>query len=128
LQTWDPHGKDGEIVLFLEDDLTVSKHFYRYLKLVHSKYGNTSEISGFTLQGSTVLHDTSVNGILDVDIKHKVFLYPTLGTSGFSPVNRHWELFQGTLLTLTNVDIGTYLPHVYFKHYPNYNDLTMESL
>ncbi|WAR27067.1 hypothetical protein MAR_012771 [Mya arenaria] len=46
----------SEIAVILEDDLTVSPHFYKYLKLVHNKYDSIPEINGFALHGKSLKH------------------------------------------------------------------------
>lgn len=93
LTTWKPKINSSEIAVILEDDLTVSPHFYKYLKLVHKKYDNIEEINGYALQGSSIkhyVHDTSV--LVGPKDSH-VFLYPVLGTWGFSPCTKNWIKF-----------------------------------
>ncbi|XP_052796830.1 uncharacterized protein LOC128229151 [Mya arenaria] len=108
LHTWKP--KDKEIAVILEDDLTVSPYFYKYLRLMFDLYGNRSDVSGFTLQGQSIKHDPSAGGQLDIDPKHKVFLYPTLGTSGFAPNFRQWKPFKEWLAEC--LTLGTKVPLV----------------
>ncbi|KAL4230923.1 hypothetical protein ACF0H5_011298 [Mactra antiquata] len=93
LSTWNPEPDSSEIAVILEDDLTVSPHFYTYLKMAHSKYQHRRDIYGFTLQGASVRHSDG-SCCLNVPQENKVFLYPTLGTSGFSPKRDHWIKFQ----------------------------------
>ncbi|WAR09640.1 hypothetical protein MAR_034716 [Mya arenaria] len=71
--TWKPRANSSEIAVILEDDLTVSPHFYKYLKLVHKKFDNIPEINGFSLQG--------------ISIKHAI------GTWVFSPSRDNWINF-----------------------------------
>ena len=71
----------------------MSPHFYTYLKLVHKKYGDRQEINGFALQGKSVRHSDGAC-CLNVPLENKLFLYPTLGTSGFSPNNKNWLHFH----------------------------------
>ncbi|WAQ98066.1 hypothetical protein MAR_022439 [Mya arenaria] len=99
-----------EIAVILEDDLTVSPYFYKYLRLMFDLYGNRSDVSGFTLQGQSIKHDPSAGGQLDIDPKHKVFLYPTLGTSGFAPNFRQWQAFKEWLKDV--LTSGTKVPLV----------------
>ena len=95
-QTWNPPRKTPEMAVILEDDLTVSPYFYRYLKLFNRKYGNSPNVSGYSLQGKSIQHSTLVSDCcLEVDTKYQVFLYPTLGTSGFAPNRLPWIQFQG---------------------------------
>ncbi|KAL4229783.1 hypothetical protein ACF0H5_010174 [Mactra antiquata] len=93
LTTWRSYDFSREILVILEDDLTVSKHFYKWLKLVHQKYGQRSDVSGFTLQGNSVRHSDG-KCCLNVKSTQKVFLYSTIGTSGFSPNNKNWMMFK----------------------------------
>ncbi|KAL4226669.1 hypothetical protein ACF0H5_014649 [Mactra antiquata] len=93
LSTWKPQLNSSEIAVILEDDLTVSPHFYKYLKLVHKKYDNVPEINGYALQGHSIkhfVHDTST--LVGPKDSH-VFLYPVLGTWGFSPNTKNWIKF-----------------------------------
>lgn len=92
-QTLDLDPNSHEIAVILEDDLTVSPYFYTYLKLVHNKYGAREDVAGFSLQGKSVRHTDGVC-CLNIPNNHLVFLYPTIGTSGFSPNPRQWVQFH----------------------------------
>ncbi|XP_045202920.2 uncharacterized protein LOC123556349 isoform X2 [Mercenaria mercenaria] len=119
LSTWSPASKSSEIAVILEDDLTVSPHFYSYLKLVHQKYGNRRDIYGFSLQGSSMKHSDG-KCCLKVPLEHKVFLYPTLGTSGFSPKSRNWLQFLAWFKEVTrqNIDVIPFIEnHIAVKWY-----------
>ncbi|KAH3834750.1 uncharacterized protein LOC127876105 isoform X2 [Dreissena polymorpha] len=96
LTTWNPASDTGEIAVIFEDDLTVSPYFYKYLKLVHNTYGRRSDVSGFSLQGISLRHSDG-KCCVNVPFENKVFLYPTLGTSGFSPNRVNWFNFQSWL-------------------------------
>ncbi|KAH3777701.1 hypothetical protein DPMN_179149 [Dreissena polymorpha] len=94
LSTWQPSVNSSEIAVFLEDDLTVSPFFYRYLKLVHKKYDKHPEVNGYALQGVSILHGyTKTPEMLKGPEDRKVFLYPVLGTWGFSPKKASWMRF-----------------------------------
>jgi hypothetical protein len=43
---------------------------------------------------------------LKVPLEHKVFLYPTLGTSGFSPNTQNWLQFQAWLKKIVQEKIN----------------------
>ncbi|KAL3884479.1 hypothetical protein ACJMK2_024617 [Sinanodonta woodiana] len=92
--TWYPNHTSSEFAVILEDDLTVSPYFYKWLKLVHMKYDHHSYVNGYSLQGISIKHGVKQRGYLDVNKAHKVFLYPILGTWGFSPNNRNWRAFS----------------------------------
>ncbi|XP_060556049.1 uncharacterized protein LOC132716740 [Ruditapes philippinarum] len=87
--TWRTYNNTKEIAVILEDYLTVSPYFFSWLKLVHSLYGERSDVSGFALQGKQIRHSDSVC-CLNISIQHKVFLYSMFGVSGFSPNNKQW--------------------------------------
>ncbi|KAK3599741.1 hypothetical protein CHS0354_037216 [Potamilus streckersoni] len=92
--TWYPNNDSSEFAVILEDDLTVSPYFYKWLKLVHMKYDNYSNVNGYSLQGISIKHGATQSGYLEVNETHKIFLYPVLGTWGFSPNNRNWRAFS----------------------------------
>ncbi|XP_052778799.1 uncharacterized protein LOC128216269 [Mya arenaria] len=94
LTTWKPRVNSSEIAVILEDDLTVSPHFYKYLKLVHNKYDKIPEINGFALQGMSIKHAVGHSSqTLEGPEDCLVYLYPVLGTWGFSPSRDNWIHF-----------------------------------
>ncbi|XP_061190677.1 uncharacterized protein LOC133198655 [Saccostrea echinata] len=90
--TWNPAPESEEIVVILEDDLTVSKHFYRWLKNVHKKYDSMNNLAGYALQGRSIKHG-GAPGDLRGPEKDVCFLYPILGTWGYSPHRKNWFHF-----------------------------------
>jgi hypothetical protein len=87
-----PHGKDvKEIAVVLEDNVTVSPFLYRYLKVVHTKYDSSPNINSFALQCSAIHNGGS--GPLHAPDDNIVFIYPILGTCGFSPNKINWLIF-----------------------------------
>lgn len=93
LTTWKPKVNSSEIAVILEDDLTVSPYFYKYLKLVHQQYDKNPEVNGYSLQGSSCKHSDKDTSTLEGPKGSPVFLYPVLGTWGFSPNRRNWVKF-----------------------------------
>lgn len=93
LTTWVPEPESKDIAVILEDDLTVSKYFYKYIKLVHEKYDNVSEINGYSLQGGMKRLSVGKRKRLTAPHTSNVFLYPSMGPWGFSPKNRNWRKF-----------------------------------
>ncbi|XP_060576840.1 uncharacterized protein LOC132734142 [Ruditapes philippinarum] len=93
LTTWKPKINSSEIAVILEDDLTVSPYFYKYLKLVHRKYDSYPDVNGYALQGSTIKHSVRDSSQLQGPKGSLVFLYPVLGTWGFSPNPKKWIKF-----------------------------------
>lgn len=76
--TWNPAPESSEIAVILEDDLTVSKHFYRWLKNVHRKYDGWSNVAGYALQGRSIKHGGAAGNLRGPD-NDVCFLYPILG-------------------------------------------------
>ncbi|XP_053391812.1 uncharacterized protein LOC128554569 [Mercenaria mercenaria] len=91
--TWKPQLNSSEIAVILEDDLTVSKYFWKYLKLVHKKYDKHRDINGYSLQGITTTFDVKNPHILQRPTSEYVYLYPVVGAWGFSPNKSNWKLF-----------------------------------
>ena len=93
LNTWIPVENSSEIAVILEDDCVVSPHFYKYLKKVHNKYDKYPSVNGYALQGISIKHSISGEGFLQAPMENHVFLYPVLGTWGFSPNKSNWMKF-----------------------------------
>ncbi|XP_046578170.1 uncharacterized protein LOC124285934 [Haliotis rubra] len=89
LGTWKVTEQTKEIALFLEDDVTVSKYFYKWLKAVHTKYDSVANINGYSTQGMSMKHSGD-RGWLQAPKSEVVFSYPVLGTWGFSPSLKNW--------------------------------------
>ncbi|KAL4229061.1 hypothetical protein ACF0H5_012100 [Mactra antiquata] len=86
-------AKDSEMVVFLEDDMTVSPFFYKYLKLVHSKYDSRPDINGYSLLGVRTKVLKRVIGMVEPPADQPVFKLQGLGTWGFSPNIPKWKEF-----------------------------------
>ncbi|XP_060597036.1 uncharacterized protein LOC132750958 [Ruditapes philippinarum] len=111
LTTWKPNINSNEIVVFLEDDVTVSKYFWKYLKMVHRKFDNRSDINGFSLQGYSrtfsLKHKvTTLRGPKD----YTVFLFPVLGSWGFSPSTKNWKQFLDWFYSEDKSSFNPYAP------------------
>lgn len=89
---WQPTEETKEIAVIFEDDLTVSPFFYRYLKNAHAKYGSVPYLNSYALQCS--MKHNGKEGNLHAPDSNPVFLYPILGTCGFSPQKRNWIEFR----------------------------------
>lgn len=82
-----------EKVVILEDDLAVSPHFWRWLRLCHAAYDGRPDFAGCTLQRASLcakrcpdLHGGPAEASTN-------FMYPLLGTWGYSPSAQHWVRF-----------------------------------
>lgn len=109
LTTWKPPRNKEEIAVIFEDDLTVSPYFYRYLKLVRKNYQHRRDIAGFALQGTSIRHSDG-SCCLNVPLENKVFLYPVVGTWGYSPSNDNWFKFIDQYQTCLKNNISLPLP------------------
>ena len=95
IDTWRPRNNTKEIGVFVEDDVDVSYHALRWLKLVHEKYGGEKDLAGFSLQMEEESRFfAGKQGQLVGPKDQNVFLYRVLGTWGFSPQPKPWREFQ----------------------------------
>lgn len=88
LTAWVP-ASDNEHAIILEDDLVVSKYFYRYIKRMYQAYGDRPEIAGVTLQRGTLVATGGHKKKESLD----PFAYKLLGSWGYSPHPRWWRQF-----------------------------------
>ncbi|KAK3095592.1 hypothetical protein FSP39_016444, partial [Pinctada imbricata] len=87
--TWKPAPVSKEIAVFLEDDISVSPHLYRWLKNAHQKYDGRKEIAGYSLQGRSMKHNGAA-GNLKAPKGQFCMLYKVVGSWGFSPQRENW--------------------------------------
>ena len=98
---WMPRDIDAHSIV-LEDDVELSSKWYIWLKEAWKKYGHRDDLAGISLQRQTLIPQKPtvmreiVNG-------HEVFLYPLLGSIGFSPHPKHWIAFMNWIGSI-NVD------------------------
>ena len=112
LSTWTPARNSSEIGVICEDDITLSKYFYRYLKIVHKKYDDHPYINGYALQGSSIKHHENNTSLLSGTRGSLVYLYPVLGSWGFSPSNENWIRFQEWYISVcSNQTVDLYIPN-----------------
>lgn len=94
IDTWRPTADGREVALILEDDISVSKYIYRWLKAVHGRYDSRSDFAGATLTSDELKsHDGSSNA-LKAPKTETAFMYKCIGTWGFSPSATVWKDFQ----------------------------------
>lgn len=107
-----PLDNSSEVALFLEDDITVSRYFARWLWMVHEKYDSYPSVNGYSLQGESIRHATdAVAEPLQGPAGQTVFLYPVLGSWGFSPNTERWRDFLRWYQNVT-VNSKGFIPHV----------------
>ena len=84
--------RSQERAVFIEDDLTVSPYFWRWLKDAHRTYDSRVDISGYGLSHPGISH--AQGETLLVPTNNSVFLYRVICTWGFSPRAASWRDFQ----------------------------------
>ena len=97
INTWrPPNESDDELGLFLEDDLSISKYSYRWLRAVFRAFGNRTDFVGASLVGYQLEYLATKRRTrkLEGPKNHTVFMYKCFGWWGFSPKPRHWIRFQ----------------------------------
>ena len=93
IDSWRPKPGSDEITLILEDDISVSKYCYLWLKAAHATYDSRTDISGYTLQSSNLKSAKGQRPFLGPK-EDSAFLYRVLGSWGFSPHPKVWRDFQ----------------------------------
>ncbi|XP_076471268.1 uncharacterized protein LOC143301102 [Babylonia areolata] len=95
LSSWRvPRDNASEIAVFIEDDLTVSPYFARWLRKAHEKYDGYPGVNGYSMQGESIRHAYGSPGSnIQCPSGETVFLYPVLGSWGFSPNTAMWREF-----------------------------------
>ena len=100
----DPRGWD-EIGLILEDDLQVSPHFFRYLRLQWLFHWNNPLVGSISLQRQTLRASLPYNNDATIVNKHRPFLYRLIGSWGMSVKASTWIDFTSTYSAKTAVGI-----------------------
>src|SRR6218665_2596078 len=112
IDTWRPRDPDSkELSLILEDDISISKYSYRWIKAVHRFYNSRNDFAGTTLTSDEQKsHDGSFN-TLKVPQNETVFMYKCIGTWGFTPNPSVWKDFQDWYhVHITKPDFHPYVP------------------
>jgi len=65
---------EPEIALILEDDMSVSAYFWRWLRAAHRAYDRRSDVSGYSISHPEMEHATG--SVLEVPVNYTVFMYP----------------------------------------------------
>ena len=92
MNAWRPRSNTREIALLLEDDITVSPFFWRWLKMAHRAYAVRDDVSGFSVSHPEMEHMNG--GLLEVPINYTIFMYKVICTWGYSPRANSWRAFQ----------------------------------
>ena len=99
LESWNYSVSGGlkpdlkECALIVEDDIIVSPLFWKWLKAAHAQYRNHSRIAGFSLQRLDLCAGKCPSHVTHDLPDTANFLYPLVGSWGFSPRLEHWINF-----------------------------------
>ena len=95
INSWRPRPESPEIGLILEDDTSVSRMAYRWLKVVHGAMRNRTDFAAATLHSENFIdyHRRPKNRMASIT-KDSIVMYKGLGTFGLSPDPRRWRAFQ----------------------------------
>ena len=97
INTWRPHDdSNDELALILEDDLSISKYAYRWLRSVYRAYSNRTDFAGASVTGyqCKTLSARRSYALLTGPKNDTVFMYKGFSSWGFVPKPRHWRRFQ----------------------------------
>ena len=98
IYSWRPRPGSKEIGVFIEDDVDVSKYFFRYLIKARNFYSNYKDIIGICLNDEICQISHGPNQgkqiIRPTNRPDNVYLYTLFSTWGYAPFPDHWRAFQ----------------------------------
>lgn len=96
ISAWQPRHPD-ELVLFLEDDLEVSKFFAVWLMAAHQRFRDSPDVCGISLMRPHLrASDPLGEGLLETSVppNTRILQYRLFGTWGYSPSSMAWQDFR----------------------------------
>ena len=97
INTWRPRDdSNNELALITEDDMSISKYAYRWMRAVFRVYGFRKDFAGASLTSyqTLTLSYRHRRSPLSGPNNHTVFLYKCFWWGSFAPHPRHWRRFQ----------------------------------
>eukprot|EP00978_Attheya_sp_CCMP212_P038399 scaffold190079_cov49-Attheya_sp.AAC.1 len=88
--------------IILEDDIELSPAWYMYLQSAWNAYPNRMDLAGVTLQRQELVPLLASRRNEQIVNNHEPFLYPLLGSIGFSPHPKHWNDFLSWVRDMPN--------------------------
>uniref|UniRef100_A0A7S3XET6 Glycosyltransferase 2-like domain-containing protein n=1 Tax=Picocystis salinarum TaxID=88271 RepID=A0A7S3XET6_9CHLO len=88
---WRPKTTNARGIVF-EDDILLSKFWYRWLVNAWARYGTCKCLAGISLQRQTLV-PKKPSRRYEIVNHHQPFLYPLVGSIGFSPHAERWLSF-----------------------------------
>ena len=90
-EAWEPDSLSQRAII-LEDDIVLSPYWYAWLRQAWDKYGGLRDLAGISLQRQTLIPCTPSKQ-MEIVNRHEPFLFPLVGSIGFSPNARVWKEF-----------------------------------
>ena len=90
-EAWEPDDRSQRAVI-LEDDIVLSPHWYAWLHQAWDKYGDVACLAGISLQRQTLI-PLIPSKQMEIVNGHEPFLFPLVGSIGFSPNAKVWKEF-----------------------------------
>ena len=100
---WRPNGITSEHAVILEDDIELSRDWYKWLTAAWNAYGSRDDLAGISLQRQAFVHKRG-HQQFEIVNDHRPFLYASVGSIGFSP---HWKQWHAFLQWIDKVDVST---------------------
>lgn len=95
---WYPTN-DHQRAIILEDDILLSTEWYKWLKESWKLYGHVEGLAGISLQRQTLVPYPTFTQ-REIVNAHDPFLYPLVGSIGFSPQPQIWRSFVTWIRTV----------------------------
>ena len=103
---WVPRSREDYAVI-LEDDIVLSPHWLRWLVHMWCTYGEHEQLAGISLQRQTLV-PTIPSRQEEIRNAHAPFLYPLVGSIGFSPNPVVWLHFLNWVKAIgSDFDVST---------------------
>lgn len=108
-----PGSNKQELALFLEDDVDVSPHAWKWLKAAYHQYRNQSDVFGFSLMGNAIVAGKEQGRRVNANPKHNAFMYKLIGSHGLAPLPHVWQDFRAWYHNVsTNAKFKPYVPGI----------------
>jgi hypothetical protein len=106
---------DTEVAIFLEDDLSVSPHFFRWTRIQWENHGNNPYLGSVSYQRQT-LRATAPFKSTPIENQHRPFLYRLVGTWGLTARADLWLDFTSTYADKDDVGIDGLITTQWWKN------------
>ena len=115
---WFPTQND-KFAIILEDDILLSPVWYKWLKKAWENYSYRDDIAGISLQRQRLIPYKPAK-IMEIVNNHEPFLFPLVGSIGFSPHPIRWRQFLSWIDSINLEEFNFDIPYLVttdsFKH------------